>query len=643
MKAEKPSLIASLERTICDRARSRSLGPRDALRLSDKLLRQPRPRPGSPTAFDHLLAAAARGNDDGVARAVSLFGRMAGSGAPVPDACTYSILIACCCRTGRVDLAFSPLTSALKAGLRLTAKSFTPLLGGLCRERRVAEAVDVARHMMPELGCAPNAFSHSTVLKGLCDDGRSLEALELLRTLVRNRDEIDVVAYTIVIRGLFKEDKVEEAVKLFDEMRNQGISPNVITYLSIIDKLCKVGSVDKGQGDCSVYTSLINGHAISGQWKGAVMMFKEMIGKGIKPHHRKCSEARKVFDYLIKSGEKTDVTTYGILLHGLLFAYAVHGNADEAMLVLTDMREHVFSLNVVHYGTIINVLCKTGRMEDAMSQFNQMIHEGGFCICGNWKKAKELIFDMIHRGVHPEAKRFTLVILNLCREGRLEEFQKLFDLFISVDGYCLSRKVEKATALFDAFVSRGFKPNSVIYGSLINGYCKSGRIDDALTLFREMLSKEIKPTVITYGIILDGLFKAGGLCKNNFAGQALIIFQELLSMNFHLEILTYYIMIDGLLCAGKRKEAKDVFAAISTNEDGLLEEADELFLSMENNGHAADSREVLKAGTYLLKIDEKNLSLYSSTTQALISLFSDGKHEEQKKLLPEKYHYFSED
>ena len=123
----------------------------------------------------------------------------------------------------------------------------------------------------------------------------------------------------------------------------------------------------------------------------------------------------------------------------------------------------------------------------------------------------------------------------------------------------------------------------------------------------------------------------------------------------------------------KRKEAKDVFAAISTNglepdasiyrlmitaliEDGLLEEADELFLSMENNGHGADSRmlndivrillekgEVLKAGTYLLKIDEKNLSLYSPTTQALISLFSDGKHEEQKKLLPEKYHYFSED
>uniref|UniRef100_A0A0A9FPX4 Uncharacterized protein n=1 Tax=Arundo donax TaxID=35708 RepID=A0A0A9FPX4_ARUDO len=80
-----------------------------------------------------------------------------------------------------------------------------------------------------------------------------------------------------------------------------------------------------------------------------------------------------------------------------------------------------------------------------------------------------------------------------------------------------------------------------------------------------------------------------------------------------------------------------------------------MFLSMENSGCAADSRmlndivrmllekgEVCKAGTYLSKIDEKNFSLHSSTTHALMSLFSDGKHEEHKELLPEKYHYFKE-
>jgi pentatricopeptide repeat protein len=84
-------------------------------------------------------------------------------------------------------------------------------------------------------------------------------------------------------------------------------------------------------------------------------------------------------------------------------------------------------------------------------------------------------------------------------------------------------------------------------------------------------------------------------------------------------------------------------------EDGLLEEAVKMFLSMENSGCAADfcmlndivrlllEKEVCKAGSYLSKIDERNFSLYASTTYALISLFSDGKHVEQKRLLPEKY------
>ncbi|RCV42193.1 hypothetical protein SETIT_9G196600v2 [Setaria italica] len=561
----KQSLVASLEHTIGDRSRSRSLGPDDALRLFDELIRQQRSRPGSVIAYNHLLAAAARGSNNGAARAVSLFGRMAGAGAAVPDACTYSILIASCCRAGRVDLAFSPLATALKADLRMTPKSFTPLLRGLCGERRVAvraEAVDVARRMMPELGCAPNAFSHSAILKGLCDDGRSLEALELLRTLAQNGDETGV-----------------------------GVSPDVVTFLSIIDKLCKVGAVAKAKG----------GYGTAGQWKRAVTMFKEMVGKGIKPHvsnynsligalckHRRSSEARKFLDYMLKSGEKPDVNTYGILLHG---------ESDIGISLLT-----------MQFTMETNALCKTGRMEDAMSQFNQMIHEGVRPDC--------MAYTFL-----VEARHFILVIRNLCSEGRLEEAHNLFNLFVSVGG----------------------KPDIVMYGTLINW------IGDALTLFREMLSKEIKPTVISYGIILDGLFKAGRTTA------AMEHYPKMIDRGVKLDIVIYNTILGGL-CKNNFGDEALRLMVMDLIEDGLLEEADDMFLSMEKSGCAPDSRmlncivrilsekgQVLKAGTYLSKIDEKNFPIYASTTQALISLFSDGKHEEHKKLLPEKYQYFSKD
>jgi pentatricopeptide repeat protein len=49
--------------------------------------------------------------------------------------------------------------------------------------------------------------------------------------------------------------------------------------------------------------------------------------------------------------------------------------AKKAMLLLTDMRKLGVNPDVIHYGIVIEVLCRVGRMEDAMSQLKQMIHE----------------------------------------------------------------------------------------------------------------------------------------------------------------------------------------------------------------------------------------------------------------------------
>ncbi|OEL26028.1 hypothetical protein BAE44_0012954 [Dichanthelium oligosanthes] len=40
------------------------------------------------------------------------------------------------------------------------------------------------------------------------------------------------------------------------------------------------------------------------------------------------------------------------------------------------MRQNGLEPDVVIYGMVIDILCKTGRVEDAMSQFNQLVTEG---------------------------------------------------------------------------------------------------------------------------------------------------------------------------------------------------------------------------------------------------------------------------
>jgi pentatricopeptide repeat protein len=90
-------------------------------------------------------------------------------------------------------------------------------------------------------------------------------------------------------------------------------------------------------------------------------------------------------------------------------------------------------------------------------------------------------------------------------------------------------------------------------------------------------------------------------------------------------------------------------------KEGSMEEAENMFSSMEKSGCAPSSRlindiirlmlekgEIAKAGNYMSKVDGKSISLEASTTSLLISLFSrNGKYQDQIKSLPVKYQFFN--
>ena len=93
---------------------------------------------------------------------------------------------------------------------------------------------------------------------------------------------------------------------------------------------------------------------------------------------------------------------------------------------------------------------------------------------------------------------------------------------------------------------------------------------------------------------------------------------------------------------------------INLLKDGAVEDADNMFSSMDNSGIVPSSRlindiirmllekgEIAKAGNYLSKVDGKSISLEASTASLMLSLFSrKGKHQEDIKLLPAKYQFF---
>jgi len=134
-----------LERVIAGQARSGSLGLEDALKLFEELL--PNARPTSVRAFNSLLNVISRAQRSSASElaAVSLFNRMARacSNKVRPDLYTYSILIGCFCRMGRLEHGFSVFGLIIKTGWRVDDVVINQLLKGLCDVKRVGEAMDI--------------------------------------------------------------------------------------------------------------------------------------------------------------------------------------------------------------------------------------------------------------------------------------------------------------------------------------------------------------------------------------------------------------------------------------------------------------------------------------------------------------------
>jgi pentatricopeptide repeat protein len=133
-----------LERVIAGRARLGSLGLNDALELFEELL--PHARPASVRAFNDLLNVFARAGCSSTSElTVSLFNRIAHacSNKVRPNLCTYSILIGCFCRMGRMEDGFAAFGLILKTGWRVDEVVIGQLLKGLCDAKRVDEAMDI--------------------------------------------------------------------------------------------------------------------------------------------------------------------------------------------------------------------------------------------------------------------------------------------------------------------------------------------------------------------------------------------------------------------------------------------------------------------------------------------------------------------
>jgi leucine-rich PPR motif-containing protein len=99
-------------------------------------------------------------------------------------------------------------------------------------------------------------------------------------------------------------------------MMDRGIPPDIVTYNTVIDGLCKAQVVDRAKG-----------------------VFQQMIDKGVKPNN----------------------VTYNCLIHG----YLSIEQWKEVVRMLKEMSAHGLYLDYFTHGLLLDYLCKNGKCREA--------------------------------------------------------------------------------------------------------------------------------------------------------------------------------------------------------------------------------------------------------------------------------------
>ncbi|XP_056160518.1 pentatricopeptide repeat-containing protein At5g47360 isoform X2 [Syzygium oleosum] len=269
------------------------------------------------------------------------------------------------------------------------------------------------------------------VVLNLCKEAKLAdEALWVLRKMPEFNLRADTAAYNIVIRLFCQKEDMDSAEKLMREMSEVGLYPDMITFVEMVKGFCNVGRLEN-----------------------AYQLIKLMRGHGCVPN----------------------VVVYSALLDGV----CRNGNMDRTMELLTEMEKDggACSPNVVTYTSVIQSLSNSGLTMEALGILDRMIAYGctpnrvtvaalleGLCKKGQLEEAYKLIDKVVSEGSVPNGDCYSSMVVSLMR-------YKFFD---------------EAVMLFKRLLDFGLKPDSLASSLIIKELCTEGRVLDGLQFFDDI-------------------------------------------------------------------------------------------------------------------------------------------------------------
>ncbi|CAL9245519.1 unnamed protein product [Arabidopsis halleri] len=398
---------------------------------------------------------------------------------------------------------------------------------------------------------------------GLVDDAFKVldEMLQKESVFPPNRITADIVLHEVWKGRLLTEEKI---IALISRFSSHGVSPNSVWLTRFISSLCK---------------------------------------------NARTNVAWDILSDLMKNKAPLEAPPFNALLSCL----GRNMNIGRMNALVLKMDEMKIRPDVVTLGILINTLCKSRRVDEALQVFEQMC--GKRTDDGNVIKA-----DSIH---------FNTLIDGLCKVGRLKEAEELLVRMkmeercvpntvtynCLIDGYCRVGKLETAKEVVSRMKEDGIKPNVVTVNTIVGGMCRYHGLNMAVLFFMDMEKEGVKGNVVTYMTLIHAC------CSVSNIEKAMHWFDKMLEAGCSPDAKIYYALISGL-CQVRRDH--DAIRVVEKLREGGFS-LDLLAYNM-LIGLFCDKNNAEKVYEMLTDMEKEGMKPDSITYNTLISFF--GKHKD---------------
>lgn len=231
-----------------------------------------------------------------------------------------------------------------------------------------------------------SVVTYNTMITGLMRNGLVAAAREVF-------DEMpapDKVSWTALIDGCVKNGRHDEAIDCFHSMLRDGVEPDYVTLVAAISACAEVGALGLGmwvhrfvvdkrlEHNVRVANSLIDMYARCGQVDFARQVFGRIRKRTVVSWNSmivgfaangQYADAVEHFEAMRREGFKPDTVTFT----GVLTACSHAGLTDEGLRYYDAMRtEHGIAARMEHYGCVVDLLGRAGRLGEAMRVVESM-------------------------------------------------------------------------------------------------------------------------------------------------------------------------------------------------------------------------------------------------------------------------------